>query len=213
MRFCYSVLDALQERNPMKRETKFPARLVVLDSNDPISAETEEIQSRIRERAYELSQERGHAGREVDDWLTAESEIISVPPLELIEKGGMFQVRLGIVGLNLEDMRVLTSPDRLLVRGEYRHQSHIDDGTIHLRDFKSTAVFRSVQFPEPIDVNSVQIEFQDGVLRITAAKAGPPVEKQAEKQAQKQVQPQMEQPEPKRPVAVRKAAPKKRRAS
>ena len=46
----------------MKRETKFPARLVVLDSNDPISAETEEIQSRIRERAYELSQERGHAG-------------------------------------------------------------------------------------------------------------------------------------------------------
>src|ERR1700756_5678610 len=25
-----------QERNPMKRETKFPARLVVLESNDPI---------------------------------------------------------------------------------------------------------------------------------------------------------------------------------
>ena len=67
----------------MKRETKFPARLVVLNSDDPISAETEEIQSRIRERAYELSKERGHAGREVDDWLTAESEIISVPPVEL----------------------------------------------------------------------------------------------------------------------------------
>ena len=53
----------------MKRATKFPARLVVLQSNDPISAETEEIQSRIRERAYELSRERGHAGREVDDKL------------------------------------------------------------------------------------------------------------------------------------------------
>ena len=72
----------------MKRETRFPAKLVVLESNDPISAETEEIQSRIRERAYELSKERGRAGRDVDDWLTAESQIVSVPPVELIEKDG-----------------------------------------------------------------------------------------------------------------------------
>ena len=156
----------------MKRETKFPAKLVVLDSNDPISVETEEIQSRIRERAYELSKERGHAGREVDDWLTAESEIISVPPVELIEKNGMFQVRLGIVGLNLQDVRVLTSADRLLVRGEYHHENEVDAGKIHVRDFKSAAVFRSVQFPQPIDVNRVEVEFHDGVLRVTAAKAG-----------------------------------------
>jgi HSP20 family protein len=209
MRFCYSVLDALQERNPMKRETKFPARLVVLDSNDPISAETEEIQTRIRERAYELSQERGHAGREVDDWLTAESEIISVPPVELIEKEGMFQVRLGIVGLHLQDMRVLTSPDRLLVRGEYRHQNYIEEGTVHLRDFKSTAVFRSVQFPEPIDVKSVDIDFHDGVLRVTAAKAGARLEERMDQQVERQV----EQAQLRRVAAPRKAPPKKKRAS
>jgi len=196
LRFVILFWTHYRRGSPMKRETKFPARLVVLNSNDPISAETEEIQSRIRERAYELSKERGHAGREVDDWLTAESEIISVPPVELIEKDGMFQVRLGIVGLNLQNMRVLTSPDRLLVRGEYHHESELDDGTIHLRDFKSAAVFRSVQFPQPIDVNSVEVEFQDGVLRVTAAKAGAEVEQTQSKRA-----------------GARKAPPKKKRAS
>lgn len=180
----------------MKRETKFPAKLVVLESNDPISAETEEIQSRIRERAYELSKERGRAGRDVDDWLTAESQIVSVPPVELIEKDGMFQVRLGIVGLNLQDVRVLTSADRLLVRGEYHHENEMDAATIHLRDFKSAAVFRSVQFPQPIDVNSVEVEFHDGVLQITAAKAGAEVEQAQSKRA-----------------VARKAPAKKKRAS
>ena len=62
----------------MKRATKSAVKLVVLENDDRISAETEEIQNRIRERAFQLSQEREHAGREMDDWLTAESEIISV---------------------------------------------------------------------------------------------------------------------------------------
>ena len=81
--------------------------MVVIENNDRISAETEEIQNRIRERAFTLSQERGHAGREMDDWLTAESEIIAVPPADLIEKDEMFQVRMAIVGLDLEKMSVM----------------------------------------------------------------------------------------------------------
>jgi len=55
----------------MKRATKSVAKLVVLENNDRISAESEEIRNRIRERAFQLSQERGHAGGETDGWLTA----------------------------------------------------------------------------------------------------------------------------------------------
>ena len=43
----------------MKRARKSAARVVVLENNDRISEETEEIQNRIRERALQLSQERG----------------------------------------------------------------------------------------------------------------------------------------------------------
>src|SRR5689334_22996009 len=80
--FCFRW--SFREGKQMKRATKSAAKLVVVKNNDPISEETEQLQGRIRDRAYQLSRERGHAGREVDDWLTAESEIVSVPPAELI---------------------------------------------------------------------------------------------------------------------------------
>ena len=99
----------------MKRATKSATKLVVLDNNDPISKETEQLQSRIRDRAYQLSQERGHAGREVDDWLTAESEIIAVPPAELIEKDGTFEVKLP------------SGPARIEVRKGYGYHTSIGE--------------------------------------------------------------------------------------
>ena len=156
----------------MKKATKSAAKLMVLDNDDVISAETQEIQDRIRERAYELSLRRGHSGRAVDDWLTAESEIISVPPAELIEKDGTFHVRLAIVGIDLENVRVMTTSDQMLVRGDYRRARETDEETVHLCDFKSATLFRTVRFPQPIDVNSLVVEFGDGVLRVTAKKAG-----------------------------------------
>jgi HSP20 family molecular chaperone IbpA len=179
----------------MKTTTKPAAKLVVLENDDLISSEMQEIQERIRGRAYELSQQRGHSGREVDDWLTAESEIVSVPPAELIEKNGTFQVTLAIPGVNLQDMRVLASADQILVRGDYRHKREAD-GTVHLSDFKSATLFRSVRFPRPIAVNSVDFELQDGILKLTAAKADT----------------QQTVASPKR-ASARKAPAKKRRAS
>src|SRR5205809_7408178 len=100
MLFCFG--SHYREGNPMKRATKSAVKLVVLENNDRISAETEEIQNRIRERAFQLSQERGHAVREMDDWLTAETEVISVLPSDLTVKDGIINVRKAIVSLNLK---------------------------------------------------------------------------------------------------------------
>jgi HSP20 family molecular chaperone IbpA len=155
----------------MKRATKSSAKLVVLENDDLISSETERLQERIRERAYELSKQRGHSGREVDDWLTAESEIISVPPAELIEKNATFQVTFAILGIHLQDVQVMASADQVLVKGDYRHHGEAEDGIVHLCDFKSATLFRSVRFPEPIDVNSLDLQVEDGIVTITASKA------------------------------------------
>ncbi len=180
----------------MKRATKSEAKLVVLDNDDLISSETQQVQEMIRGRAYELSQQRGHSGREVDDWLTAESEVISVPPAELIEKNGTFQVTLAILGIPLRDVRVLATAGQILVRGDYQHRREDEEGTVHLCDFKSVTLFRSVRFPEPIDVNSLEVDLKNGILRITAAKASAQHAAAGAKR-----------------TTARKAAPKKKRAS
>ncbi len=43
-----------------------------------VTSEAEDLESQIRQRAFELYQERGlEDGHEVDDWLRAEEEITS----------------------------------------------------------------------------------------------------------------------------------------
>src|SRR5579862_7695395 len=59
--------SAFRGKKQMKRATKPATKLMVLENDDLISSETEQLQERIRARAFELSQQRGHSGRETDD--------------------------------------------------------------------------------------------------------------------------------------------------
>jgi HSP20 family molecular chaperone IbpA len=177
----------------MKRAAKSAAKLVVLENREPIFAETEAIQSRIRQRAFEISQTRPPAAQEIYDWIVAESEIISVPPAELIEKNGKFEVKFAVAGVNVEDVNVMVTPDQILLKSDYSHHHDVEGGTVHLCDFKSATVFRSVDLPQAIDVNSVKIDYGEGMIRVSASKQ------------------LTDEPHAKRTTA-RRAAPKKSRA-
>jgi HSP20 family molecular chaperone IbpA len=169
--FCFlSDLD-LSMVATMKRQKKSAGNVVLLENNDAIAAQTEEIQNRIRERAYELSQMRGHAGREMDDWLSAESDVISVPPMHIVEKDGEFQVQVAVPGAEAADIQIMATSAQMLVKCVLKH-SHDDTGILHVCDFKSATLFRSFRFPQPIDLGSLEIDLADGMLRITAAKEG-----------------------------------------
>jgi len=156
----------------MKRASKSAAKLVILENGDPICAETEAIQSRIRQRAFEISQARPIDVQSLYDWMTAESEVISVPPMELVEKNGSFEVKFAVAGVNPDDMNVMVTPNQILLKSEYSHQHDRDIGTVHLCDFKSATVFRSVDLPQPVDVNSVCFNFANGILLVSALKQG-----------------------------------------
>jgi HSP20 family protein len=155
----------------MKRH-KSTGRLVLLENNDAIAAQTEEIQNRIRERAYEISQMRGHPGREMEDWLSAESDIISVPPMDIVETDGSFKVQIAAPGVDPADVQIMASSEQMLVKCYPKHTHEDDPGILHLCDFKSATLFRSFRFPHAIDVGSLDIDLADGMLRITAAKEG-----------------------------------------
>jgi HSP20 family protein len=154
----------------MKKRTKTAGRLMLLENGDAISAETEEIQIRIRERAYELSQMRGHAGREMEDWLAAESDVIAVPPIHMVEKDGAFEVQIAAPGIDLTDVQVMTTTREMLVKCLRRHTHEHETGKLHICDFKPAMLFRSFRFPETIDLGSLNIDLTDGMLRITAQK-------------------------------------------
>jgi len=154
----------------MKRAPKSAGRVVVLENSDPIAAETEAIQSRIRQRAFDLSQTRPPDAQEIYDWIMAESEIISVPPAELVEKDGTFQVKFAVAGIDPDDVHVMIAPDQVALRSQYTHEHAADMGTVHFCDFKSATLFRSVSLPHTIDVNSIKVDVADGMVFVTAVR-------------------------------------------
>jgi HSP20 family molecular chaperone IbpA len=156
----------------MKRDAKSAAKLVVLENGDAISAETEAIQLRIRQRAFEISRTRPPDAHEIYDWIMAESEIISVPAAELIETDSGFEMKFAVGAVDPSDVNVLVTPTEILIKAEYRHEHDSDNGTVHLCDFRSATVFRSLTLPQPINVNTVSVESADGMLLVSALKEG-----------------------------------------
>ena len=165
----------------MKSAPKSAAKLIILENSDPIYAETEAIQHRIRQRAFELSQSRPSDARELYDWLIAESQIMSVPPVKLVEKEGMLEARFAIAGVHPEDVNVMVTSAQIVVKGEHNEGRESDDGTVHFSDFRSATVFRSITLPYAIDTKSVKVKFEHGLLRVSAVKQDAPVAKPARK--------------------------------
>jgi HSP20 family molecular chaperone IbpA len=148
----------------------------------------------VRERAFQISRTRPPDANELYDWLMAESQVISVPAAELVEKDEKFEVKFAVAGVNPDDVNIMVTPDQVLLKSEYSHEHSSEIGTVHLCDFKSATVFRSVNLPQPIDVNSVKIGSSKGLIIVTAAKQG------------------AEQARPKRASTARKTTAKKSRA-
>ena len=157
----------------MKRAPKSVVRVDVLDSSDPISAEAEAILSRIRQRAFELSHTRPHDAHERYDWIMAESETIVVPPVVLIENDWTVDVKFAVPGVGPESLTVMITPDQILLKSESTENRDTDYGTIHVNELKSKTIFRSVNLPTMIDVNTVKTSVADGLVLVTASKARP----------------------------------------
>ena len=177
----------------MKRPPK-PANFVVLENDDPIIAENEALQEKIRYRAWELSHTRPHDAHAQYDWLKAQYEIVSVPPVRMVEKNGKFDLKFAVAGVNPDDINVMVTSSRVMVKAESGEEERSEEGIVHISDFRTATVFRLIKLPEPIDPKTVTVDFEDGVIHVTAAK-----ESAAEAR-------------PKRAASPRKASAKKSRA-
>src|SRR5437870_1750540 len=100
----------------MKRAPKSAVKVAILENSDPISAEIEAIQSRIRQRAFEISQTRPADAHAIYDWMMAEAEIRSVPPAEITERDGRFEVKFAVAGVNPDDVNVMVAPEQILLK-------------------------------------------------------------------------------------------------
>ena len=146
-----------------RREVPVSAR-----RSDTVLDEIGRVHEEILERARELFEASGCcAGHDLDNWLTAEREMIWRPAIELSEKDGVYKVEAAVAGIAPDELDVEVTSDDVLIRADVQHEHTEDKGTVHWCEFAPGKLFRSVRFPESVDPERVEAVYGNGLLELT----------------------------------------------
>ena len=123
---------------------------------ETIIDEIEEMYDQITRRAYEIFRERGGSSTlDLEDWLTAERELLYKPEVHVEEVDQRIVVTVRIGKVRPLDVQLLITPDAMVIQAQPVAMAR--------------KVFRTVQFPRRIDVNKAEATYADGYLILTAA--------------------------------------------
>jgi HSP20 family molecular chaperone IbpA len=149
-----------------------PKVVVKVQKAETMQEEMGELYDRIAHRAYEVYLERGAlAGCDVENWLAAEHELVWKPAVEILEKNEELMIQVAIAGIEPGDLIVRMTEEHLLIKSEQMHTHGDERGIVHVCEFRSGPVFRTIHFPKRVDPASVEVDYRNGLLRLTAALA------------------------------------------
>lgn len=153
-------------------ETAAPVKVV------PAQALTERL-SRMREavahRAYEIFERRGHAhGRDIDDWLQAESELLRRFPHTVAQTNGAFVVFTELPGLwSADELVVGVEPRRLIVCGEREAQVTYSHESGTRMESRTQSFVRVLDLPVEVDPARTTASLVEKTLEIVMPKTHP----------------------------------------
>jgi len=145
------------------------AEPVAIRKISSILDEMTEMQDRIMRRAYDIFERNGRLlGRDLDHWLQAERELLWKPAVELHEANDEFVLEAAVSGVNPEGIEIEVTTDDIVLKADTHHEHEEKKGTVHICEFASGKMYRSIHLPKKINPDKVKAEFKNGLLRLTA---------------------------------------------
>jgi len=131
-----------------------------------------DLSNSIARRAFEIFEDRGRAlGRDLEDWLRAESEFLHPVHLDLAESADAVTVRAEVPGFSAKELEVGVEPHRLTISGKREtSEEHASKKTIY-REQCSNQIYRTIDLPAEVDTSKVTATLKNGVLELSMRKA------------------------------------------
>lgn len=137
----------------------------------PIFEEIGKRFEEVRRRAFELFENRGkEIGREIEDWLTAEREVLGATSAELTEKEKAYELRITLPGFEAKDVNVTVTPTEIIVHAAVQEEKKKEEGKVVWTEFGSRDVYRRFELPNPVDPETAAAKLEKGVLLLEASK-------------------------------------------
>ena len=134
--------------------------------------ELRKFSDEIRGKAFDLFEKYGRpAGRALEHWLEAEKQLLSTPRSELLETQEGYELRIAAPGFDANEIEVSALPTVLIVRAQAAATRDEKQGELRFSEFSDHNLFRRIEFPAPVDVETVTAKVARGVLTVMAQKA------------------------------------------
>jgi len=131
----------------------------------------DEIFDAISRRAFELFESNGRIfGRELDDWLRAEREVLHPVRINFTESDESLEVKAEVPGFNERELEISVEPRRLTIAGKRETKKEEKKGKTVYAEESSDQILRVIELPVDIDTDKVTATLKNGILELTMRK-------------------------------------------
>jgi HSP20 family protein len=143
-------------------------------STNEFWSDVEKMMNQIRERAYQIFEQRGRGnGRDLDDWFEAETELLKPVPVEIAEKENVISIRADVPGFKENELELNIEGGVVTIKGEHREESEKKDEKTYHSERRAQQIFRQFTLPVNVLSENATATLRDGTLEITLPKAEP----------------------------------------
>jgi HSP20 family protein len=126
----------------------------------------------LTSRAYQIFEGNGRAfGRDLENWLQAERELLHHVPLNITECDESFEVKAEVPGFNEKEIELGVESRRLTITGKRESKKEEKKGKMLCVESSSDQLLRIVDLPSEIETDKVTATLKNGVLDLTLPKA------------------------------------------
>jgi HSP20 family protein len=125
----------------------------------------------LARRAYEIFEGNGRTfGRELDDWLVAERELLHPVALNMVETPEAFEVKAEVPGFSEKELEIGVEPQRLTITGKRESAKEEKKSKMVCCESSSDQILRVVHLPAEIEAGKAQATLKNGVLELNLPK-------------------------------------------
>lgn len=130
------------------------------------------IHDEIAHRAFDLFQQDGSLGRDLENWFNAEEELVHPVHVNISETENALNVQAEVPGFEPKDIEISLEPTRLTISGKREaNQERQDKGKLIYRELCSSEMLRVVELPAEVDPEKTKATLKNGVLELEMPKA------------------------------------------
>jgi len=129
------------------------------------------IHEEIARRAFDLFQQDGSSGREMENWFTAEEELVHPVHVNISESDSALHVQAEVPGFEPKDIEISLEPTRLTISGKREaKQEQEDKGKVIYQELCSSEMLRVIDLPMQVDPEKTRATLKNGVLELEMPK-------------------------------------------